>query len=689
MDVGACAACPSGYTSAAGALACTPCPAGTFSLSGGSGSGAACTYCPLGTYGEGTGLSSCAACPIGTTTVQAGASSYTLCVAPVFTCPAGFEPLGDAAARMEDCTPLVCPAFLVLAPGGLGCSVCAPGYTAGPPPGGCSLCTFSQFCPVGILPMPLVAAPLSALVAPLAPPAPPAAPPRCVSATLAAPLLSLTPSSSGFSFLSGSAAAVLGTGGALAALAAAAWGVARCAPPLPEPAPAPTPAPAPALAGLGARCGSLSARALRGVDAFSLAHGVAPGAPLVNKPTPLGGACTLLCAITFVTFSALLVQRFTTANVTVLRAVDVVTADVAAGLQGVPWASAVGGGSGSGGGGGGGGGDLSGLKVRVFAQAGAGCAGLSVLSATEAWAPPTVVADCGDGRALTEIVCAACSFTASSSLTFSLPFSCQALHMEAVAVAATGAVTNAVFNPPGGATAAAAPAPALLSGAQWTLSVMPSALEDRLSGRRAKGYVLLPSPDAAVSRTPRTAALVGGGAMLLPRTAAVRVTLRVALEPTLSTITYQPSQTATDLASSIVGLAGLVGFFGALFKVAEGAGARCTQWLRVVRGGGVVGAPAPTAPHQAPLVVVDSALAAAAAAAGFAVRTDEREVWFQNLATGAAVWELPLTAPAEDKRAHRKRRDAWKKVTDGEAVWFMNRVTKEVAWVVPAEECER
>ncbi len=666
-DVRACAPCPPGYTSAAGALSCAPCPVGTFSNS----SGVVCTYCPLGTFGEGVGLRACTPCPTGTTTALAGASASSQCIAPLFVCPAGLQPALATPTSIADCAPLVCPPFLVQAPSGLYCEKgCAPGEAGAA--GSCAPCAPDQFCPVGILPAPVVAAPLTALVAPLTPPAASADATRCVSATLAVPLLSLTPSSSVFSFLSGSALAVLGAGVALGLLALAAWCTARCASPDAPAAAAgsaPRGLPVPAPMGLRDRCGAVSTRvagALRGVDAFSLAHTVAAGASVVSKPTPLGGACSVLCATTFLTFSALLVQRFVTANVSVVRAVDVVTADVAAGLQGVPWAPAMGGGGAVAG--------LSGLKLRVFSQAGAGCAGLNVLSATEAWALPAVTADCGDGRALTELVCAACAFTASSSLTFALPFTCQALHMEAVAVAATGAITYAVFNPPSAATAAASPVPALLSGAQWTLTVMSSALEDRLSGRRAKGYVLLPSPDATVSLTPLTAALVGGGAGLLPLTAAVRVTLRVSLEPTLSTITLLPSQTATDLASSIVGLAGLVGFFGALFKVAEAIGARCPR-----RGGD--GEPAQKdGAHNAGAEAVDPELSSAASAAGFAVRTDGSEVWFENVATGALAWELPK--PPE-KRVRRKKHDAWKKVSDGDAVWWENRATKEVAWVVP------
>jgi hypothetical protein len=358
-------------------------------------------------------------------------------------------------------------------------------------------------------------------------------------------------------------------------------------------------------------------RLLKGVDSFSLAHIVPAGSPLLNSPTALGGACTLLSLVAFFALSSVLVLQYTFANVVVQTALNTLLSSnpfspsvkFAAPAAASPLAATL----------------RGGVQVRVYGQEGLGCNALAEGSPAlaDGWdiGPPTA---CGDGRTLLVMSCPACAFTAASTLQFYLPYTCQAFFMEAAAVDSLGVVNSVAFPP----AASAATQAALLSSLTWTVQVLGTILQDKIKSEATQGYQLFVTASGAAT-TPV-------GASIIPSLASIAVTIALPLQPTYSATLLQPRQTLVELFSSIVGLLGIIGLFRILFLLTEYAQAVAAERKR--RGGG-----------QDPAFVAVNPLAVApAAAAGVAApvwqrHSDGADVWYTSSA-GDTAWELPLGA---------------------------------------------
>lgn len=157
-------------------------------------------------------------------------------------------------------------------------------------------------------------------------------------------------------------------------------------------------------------------------------------------------------------------------------------------------------------------------------------------------------------------------FTPLSSLTFTLPYSCQSLLAEALAVDADGSL-NALSLPPNNTVATAAAGGALLSSITWTLSPLFSQLNNTLDPTLSrKGWQLL--SQGSVQGPPRQLpnSITPGQLTLLPLSSGVTFTVNLALQPYFSSTTLSQLTSVVQLISSIVGFQGIVfTFVGLVF----------------------------------------------------------------------------------------------------------------------------
>ena len=511
-----------------------------------------------------------------------------------------------------DCAPIACPPPLSLARDGSGCAGCPRGQF-GAPPAACTPCGPNYTCP-GFF---TAAVPASAATLARG------ASPTCMSASALPPTVVTIPNQP--------ASFTLASLPPLATLCAAVALVAAILSLLAYVARAP------------AQARPRLERLLKSVDSFSLAHMVPAGSPLLNHPTPLGGACTLLSLVAIFALSAVIVLQYVHANVAVQTALNTlltsnplspavkfaapVASPLAATLRG-------------------------GVQVRIFGQEGLGCAGLAEGSpAPDGWVVGAPTA-CGDGRTLLTLSCASCAFTAVSTLEFYLPYTCQAFFMEAVGVDSLGVVNSVAFPP----AASAATPTALLASLTWTVQVLSTILQDKIRDEATQGYQLF--------ATAATAATTPVGTSIIPALASIAVTISLPLQPTYSATLLQPRQTLVELLSSIVGLLGITGLFRVLFLISEFAQTAVAERKRRQSAAPLASdgdGRAPMEPHfvtanpvRHGVVHLDAAPAAGAlvphAPAEIAVlwfrHVDEADVWFSN-SLGATVWPEDLPAGAQ------------------------------------------
>jgi len=289
---------------------------------------------------------------------------------------------------------------------------------------------------------------------------------------------------------------------------------------------------------------------LKRLDSFSMAHVVPTGSPLLNRPTALGGACSLLSILAFLTVAAVLILQYAYANVSVQTALNTLLSNNPF-TPAVPWAPpltslspAI----------------LSGVQLRLFAQDGMACdslvAGTGVSGSPSGWTLSPPVA-CGDGRTLLVLSCPTCSFSATSYLKFYLPYTCQSFYLEAIAVDAQGVVNSVAFPP----ASSVATSTALISSVTWTVEVLGIILKDTIKATVTQGYQLSVS---AAATTPMPV-----GSSIIPSKALVSVTINLPLQTYYSSILLQPQQSLVSLISSIVGLLGIIGLFRVLFLTSE------------------------------------------------------------------------------------------------------------------------
>ena len=585
-------ACDAGYygtvLGATNALGCTICPVNTFSPSAGS---SACTKCPDGFSGPAGGTKPCAsecafnevvdtsgggcvACPSGLTPD----ALRTTCIFGDLNCPLG-QMLSSVAGT--GCTPLRCDAPLAMRfnttpenpnatialstkPVASNCLGCPPGTRGAYP--NCSACAPTELClgPTSVA--------LIDFAAPLPPAFAAACPPLTGPLALAAPR-ALINTARGFKWLTDvlTVDAAILTGMSSAAAVITLLAVASLAR---------------ACGGAVAVVGTALDAALAKADLFNMAPAVAEDTAPLRKSSSIGGACTMLALATFATATAVLTLQRAADNVAVARSIDVLSAQNAT-FAALPFASVPPWGQG--------------IQIRVTAsgEPGVGEPGASRGAPGACATPLSWVgagldagtwallsrgsAPCGAAATSAQLVfsCAACTLTVESTLDIVLPYSCQSLLIEVGALDANGTVTSFALPPEetrGKLATRVAPGQ-LLEAVEVTVLPLASMLTvlPPVALPSARGYTI-----AGLTSTSQYSTLGTASAVLAPRAldgtarngtpptviaplrAAVSLHFKLQLQPLYLNVVVSEKISIAALLSTLVGLSGIVSFFGTL-----------------------------------------------------------------------------------------------------------------------------
>ena len=288
---------------------------------------------------------------------------------------------------------------------------------------------------------------------------------------------------------------------------------------------------------------------LEAADLFAFAP------PLNNgkyRPRAIGGALSMLAAICFFALATLQYLQRAADNVSVVRSLVVLdNADVVEALALPPFTAAPWG---------------SGVQVRVTAAGNAGaCASPLSWSAVDSGWSLNSVSTCGTSGASQHVFsCAACTLSPNSALAIVLDYSCQSLLVEVGALDAAGTVT--AYSIPAAQTTAAANG-ALIESVAFTiptlLSVFQSKVNDDLS---ARGFTLLAPVFSVEQALPTTTV---GGTVIVPSAATVKINVALPVSPFVALTLESEKVSMTMLLSSIVGLAGIFGFFATLLNTLD------------------------------------------------------------------------------------------------------------------------
>lgn len=284
-------------------------------------------------------------------------------------------------------------------------------------------------------------------------------------------------------------------------------------------------------------------QALLWIDIFGLNHDVPPGESPTMRKTTLGGGVTVLAFGTIAGVAASLIANYVLNNLKQQQPVHApVTNDYAtlrsSGVSAPHWS-----------------GTTSGVRLELHTM-GPFCH--TVDATTSSLLGNASFSYSRETNATTAhsrhvFDCPTCAFTATSTLDVWLHSSCQTLLVHAFAVNTAGAVTAASFR---------------------AASACPSALDScpRLSSAAVAFGLTLDVFDDGVNAQPRRGFAVAPTAALPPDNSdPAVVTLRVTfpLNPFYVVQQLKPEQTATELASAIIGLSGLLGAFGSALVVLE------------------------------------------------------------------------------------------------------------------------
>lgn len=294
--------------------------------------------------------------------------------------------------------------------------------------------------------------------------------------------------------------------------------------------------------------------------------------------------CSLLgyCFIFFYAINLLVQWR--TANTLTQRSLDTLDEGVWRRASALPWASTQGG--------------LQGLILRLTLDGGGGGGVCSapLLPPTVAglrrgaWGPPTSTPDCsgggvggggregGGGVSQLTFTCPACELGPDASLSLLFHYSCQSMLLEMGALPALGGGGGGSSPSPTAATlffAQASPPPgSLLQGVTWQVTPLLTLLVDTVGGGSQRGYSLTQASLATTlsySSSPDDGRAGGGGGLsiVVPTAAAVNVTLLLPISPTYTITTLVEILPLAQLLANIVGLGGLLSWFGFMFNALD------------------------------------------------------------------------------------------------------------------------
>ena len=539
-SINSCTACKAGsYGKSEGASVCTQCPVGTSSSVIAAISLDTCIACLPGTFAS-SGSSSCSLCPTG----SFPDATQSSCLIGVYSCPSGYTSNSpNAPTSFISCVPLECPSPLAFSTSGgtttntscRGCAVNSSGMF--PNCIACPVSSSNLICP-GITAAPLISFSSSAglAVSPLTT----ACPPLTGPARLTPSIVTKSSFLLGYPKLTNilSVDSVIISGITFCLISILLFSIAHFLPP-----------------SLIFVTDFLTVF-LKRFDAFSKAvTGPSPGAALINKPRRIGGACSILGGISFLTLALVLTLQRAAKNVNTQRSVVVLddTASLAAASLPIysapPWGS--------------------GIKVVITASGdNTACAIPITWSAVDlGWAYKSTVSCAASGASQLVFSCSDCVFTSASAIDITLHYSCQSLLIEAGALDGSGVVTS--FALPTSKTVATGGS--LLSSISWTLPTLLSVVNSTVSPSY-RGFTLTSGPSNINSQLLLPTAN-GDGLIVTPNTASVALHIAFPLNTFFSMTILTETQSITALLSTIVGLAGIFSLFGTLLRVIDVASA--------------------------------------------------------------------------------------------------------------------
>jgi len=314
----------------------------------------------------------------------------------------------------------------------------------------------------------------------------------------------------------------------------------------------------------GASLFSLPLRALKAIDLFSLSHDVSDQSSPVKQCTPLGGLFSLMALTTLITYAAYMTASWAQDNTLVQKSLAILGPSAWSELAGLPWVAVPLGSA------------LGPLALRVTIDGNPGACAKPSMSFTglegggKFQLESTV--DCGgSGVAQHTLTCPSCRFTSDTSVTLVFDYSCQSMLLEAQSASPShpSPLSLASLAAPTSLTVAPKPG-SLLTSVAWQLTPVLSVLWDNSTLRSSGMGWSFGGSKVTWSRPPSTPPVNPDGIpSLTPLASSVSVTFSLPLSSPYSVTLLTQRVPITQLLANIVGLSGVLAFFGLTFGFFE------------------------------------------------------------------------------------------------------------------------
>ena len=466
-------------------------------------------------------------------------------------------------------------------------------------------------------------------------------------------------------------------------------------------------------------CSALPLRALKAVDLFSMNHAVEDRTSPIKQATPLGGLFSLMGLTTLLTYAAYMIATWLQDNTLVQQSLATMGPQVWGRIAALPWAAPPAASS------------LGSLALRLTIDGNPGACAAPLSMTTAGLARGAFVrqstADCGgSGVSQHTLTCPGCQLTSDTSISLAFDFSCQSMLLEALGASPSypGPLALSALAAPPALTAAPKPG-ALLTSVTWQLTPVLSVLWDNVTASNsAIGWEMA---DSKLTLAPfLTPPALNGTLSIIPAASPVTVTFALALSTTYSSTLLTQRVPITQLLANIVGLSGLLAFFGMAFSSFEGYCARRTGGAltgkrqplssSVNEGGGAgAGAEAESPPlsvtrmAKSPLLRQRSSVSNLLAGGSLSAQQQGKAVMqlrAADLQHGGGVFAVENPLRARFPEVRQERADAcapapqapgpalaveargavpapWERVEEGGEVWYFNTETHETSWTLP------
>jgi len=309
---------------------------------------------------------------------------------------------------------------------------------------------------------------------------------------------------------------------------------------------------------------SLPLVALKFIDIFSMSHQVKDDTSPIKRATPLGGLFTLMGLSTLLTYASYMVASWRQDNTLVQKSLAILGPQVWSEVATLPWVTS----SSSAG-------PLS-LRLTIDGNPGAMEGGPGACSSPTKIFPTLEkgafklqsTSVCSQsGSAQHTITCPGCRLSGQIALSLVFDYSCQSMHLEAQAISPSfpEATTTSTLSLPPSRTAAAKSGAGLLTSLTWELTPVLSVLWDNVTSTGSAMGWSLGDSKLTVGSPFNPPAQNNGSLTLLPLSSSVTVNFVLSVSSTYSSTLLTQRVPITQLLANLVGLSGMLAFFGVAF----------------------------------------------------------------------------------------------------------------------------